>query len=83
MPNLPVVGVILYPDQLSDLFFNYDHPKRDALYKQFTGPALEASFTEDEERAAVLEDAKEFVATLGIPDEGISPALADDFMRRR
>lgn len=63
--------------QLSDLFFNFDHPQRDALYRP-----KDADFTHEELMSAITEDAKEFAAVLGIENEAFVTELADDFQRR-
>lgn len=70
---------------LSDLFFNHTHDRRNALY------AIDPNkrrWTDDDERAAVTEDAHEFIKMVRpiVFDsvlDGVTPdALADDFMRR-
>jgi hypothetical protein len=72
---------------LSDLFFNYEHPRRDALYGTGTDkwPIVP---TEEVERAALVEDAVDFLDTVRpilMPDVllGVTPeSLADDFLNR-
>jgi len=63
--------------QLSDLFFNFDHPRRDALYRP-----KDAEFTHEDLMAAITEDAREFAAILGIENEAFVADLANDFYRR-
>lgn len=66
--------------QFSDLFFNFEHPARTALYKK----AGDGSAGDDSEEmdAADLEDAKEFAAVVGIEDDAIIAALVIDFQKR-
>lgn len=64
--------------QLSDLFFNYEHPNRDEAYKRYANQ--KDSPTADELRASIFADAVDFVEFYGIPVE--PTALADDFESR-
>ena len=57
------ISLMLSAGQLSDLFFNYDHPARNKLYENRTP---NRPIDSDELYTAILDDAKEFVATLGI-----------------
>lgn len=90
MSSLQSITLNLSGVQFSDLFFNYDHPNRDKLYegrkpdRNGTWPLV----PEDEERAAIRQDAIDFLIVVGLSDfiegtEDIADALADDFMRRR
>jgi hypothetical protein len=81
---MSLYGIALHLNgyQLSDLFFNYEHPERDKLYAQ-TDP--KSSIDPVEYQKAILTDATEFALVIGIPeDERVEfcKALAEDFDRR-
>lgn len=67
---------------LSDLFFNHEHPHRDALFANYRGQ--KDSPTEEQVYGAALRDANEFHANYSqiISVEFSPDDLADDFMRR-
>lgn len=91
------MGLTIYPDRahedsliqqasLSDLFFNYEHPERDALYRSRGTPtqSVRDVISEEDERAALLKDAMSFAAVL---KNGtgmlLEPAeLVDDYLSR-
>lgn len=73
--SLQTTTLVLSGAQLSDLFFNYDHPKRDKLYES------DADFTEAELNEALLDDAKEFCSVVGLGLQ-CAQALVDDFQHR-
>ena len=67
---------------LSDLFFNHEHPNRDALFANYRGQ--KDSPTTEQVYGAALRDANEFHAYYSqiIAIEFSPDDLADDFMRR-
>lgn len=72
------VSLNLNGAQLSDLFFNYEHPARDAVYVGYANQ--KDAPTADELTEAALSDAKAFIELYQIP---VTPAtLADDFLSR-
>lgn len=86
---LPTITTTLTPGQLSDLFFNYDHPERDKLYAERKPEKGELPVLDyDVEWRSVRNDAKEFVALI-VPDWSVDlrgdliEQLATDFMDRR
>lgn len=87
MSKLQGISLNLSAGQLSDLFFNYDHPERDKLYPNDRRPLKEGP-TWEEELQAIRVDAESFCETLAIPErydqrKDYADALADDFMARR
>jgi hypothetical protein len=77
---VPEVDGLTRQAALSDLFFNYEHPARDALYNK----DLDADVSEEDEREALFLDAQDFANTLrwatGVQ---LDPReLVDDFLRR-
>jgi hypothetical protein len=83
LPKLPNTG-------LSDLFFNYEHPIRDALYSSRGTPTKRVRdvITEQEEHEALVHDAADFIGTLAAATDTseaawpLPGALADDFLAR-
>lgn len=76
MNKMKTYGIPLTGGQISDLFFNYEHPEYDKLT---------AEATEDESRAAIVADAKafcEFYIPTDFADEINAETLADDFLER-
>lgn len=72
------IRLILSGAQLSDLFFNYEHPNRDQIYKDYA--SKKDSPTKAELTGAALADAFAFVESYQVP---IDPGtLAADFLRR-
>jgi len=69
------ITLVLNAAQLSDLFFNFDHPARSALYAK-------DDFEPQEADAADLLDAKEFAGILGIEHEDFIADLVKDFQQR-
>lgn len=69
------ITVALSATQLSDLFFNFDHPKRTAVY-------CKEEFTPEELDVADLEDAREFAQLLGVEEESFAADLVQDFQKR-
>lgn len=63
--------------QMSDLFFNHEHPFLDAL----RGGVDDDGLSTDEIAKAIALDASEFVLYFDSP-AGLAVWLADDFMRR-
>lgn len=77
--SLRPLALTLSPANLSDLFFNYEHPAWDELYEEGgQTPSSEAI------EAAILEDAREFVSVLGavVEPDDLAKALAKDFLKR-
>lgn len=67
--------------QLSDLFFNFEHPARERVYAE----AGEDQVDTDAMEAADMADALVFATLLGIPQSHIiefAQDLARDFQRR-
>jgi len=82
MSRLHGITLNLSGYQLSDLFFNFEHPERDKLYAT-TDP--KGSIDEVEYQKAILSDATEFAVVIGIPEcerDEFAKALADDLNRR-
>ena len=77
--GLPSINLNLDGGQFSDLFFNFEHPERDKLFK---ATKHEDTLSEEEVRAALLKDATEFLTVLGIQDQDMAAALVEDFQRR-
>lgn len=74
------ITIDLSGTQLSDLFFNFEHPARDRLYTGKTDELDPVAL-----RAAIVSDAMEFLAVLNIPQddrEQFAEELADDFQHR-
>ena len=66
--------------QLSDLFFNYEHPERDKLYKI---TKENESIAEEDLQQALLNDAKNFCDVIGKGDDEVLIAeLVKDFQHR-
>jgi hypothetical protein len=86
MSRLPDLLLALTAGQLSDLFFNHEHPCREKLYAGIGHKPRADDFIE-QEYAAVREDAKAFCLCIGI-DNGhpyyseLPDLLAADFMER-
>ncbi len=62
------VSVERLPDVLiglSDLFFNYEHPNYDALHRETSHPTVE------DEHAALVKDAEDFLGTFAIAINGV------------
>lgn len=68
-------SIVINGDQLSDLFFNHEHPARDILYQERDG-----NVTEEQEREALTKEAVDFCIIIG---EDLAEALVNDFMNRR
>lgn len=70
-------SIIVSGDQLSDLFFNYDHPEYDKLFGNDGDP------TQEQIEGAIRADAKEFASCyMRDFDENVADALAADFLKR-
>lgn len=68
---------------LSDLFFNHEHPKRSELFESYADEGSSALPTEEEEMAAALSEATDFLEAYGSILPGTQPEdLAADFIRR-
>lgn len=81
MSRLSGITLSLNSGQLSDLFFNFEHPERDKLYQENNN--TEKDFSDEDELKAVTEDAKEFCSIIGYGDDiEMHKALAEDFMER-
>jgi hypothetical protein len=72
------ISLDLEGGQLSDLFFNYEHPARDRLYTAGKQQEIDPG----ELHAAIVDDAKEFLTVLGIDSADFAAELAADFERR-
>ena len=63
--------------QLSDLFFNYEHPEYTKLWSG-------DDFEQDDEKEALLKDAKDFVhCHIGQDKYNLANELVEDFFSRR
>jgi hypothetical protein len=77
--GLPDLHLTITGGQLSDLFFNYEHPSRDSAVNGGHG------FNDDAVLTALNKDAEDFLRTMGLDDHAIvdlSWQLARDCMER-
>lgn len=75
--------IVLNEGQVSDVFFNYDHPAYASLYGQ--SRKAEETPTDAEVRAAIRADAIEFASCYpsDMPKDEMVGWLVNNFMRRR
>lgn len=67
--------------QISDVFFNYDHPELTAYYKRCSDP--KATVIPGDKDAAIQADAYAFAETVGkAHDTGFVDWLVADFLNR-
>lgn len=74
--SLKSMTLSLSAAQMSDLYFNFEHPSREKFYLQ------DAEFSDEELDAADRADAEEFAQVLGIYDPAFVAALVLDFRQR-
>lgn len=74
--GLPAINLALASYQLSDLFFNFEHPEYEKVYSIADG---KRAVDPAEIEIAILADAKEFCSIVGID---LADALAADFLAR-
>lgn len=75
LPSLIISG-----EQLSDIYFNFEHPARDDLFSR-----TEQDVSEADEAAANMADAMDFALILGFrgeDQEALAKALVADFLAR-
>ena len=78
--TLPSTTIELSGSQLSDLFFNHEHPNIDAFYaSNMDAGASDEQYTEML-RAAITDDAKEFLSLIGSPVE--TSVLVENYLSR-
>lgn len=78
--HLQGISLHLSGAQLSDLYFNFEHPARSAVFARATNGGDDLD--ESELKQANLADAKEFAQILGIDDSEFVETLVKDFESR-
>ena len=80
MTQLPSVNIILSGSAMSDLFFNHEHPNIDAFYASNMDAGASDEQYAEMLRAAITDDAKEFLSLIGNPVE--TGVLVENYLSR-
>lgn len=86
--NLPRVTISLDPSQLSDLFFNYEHPEYDKYMRNLSNAHVkELDKFKDEMEQAIYKDAIEFCKAINyypnnFKNRTLESLITEDFLQR-